>query len=192
MHTDDFRTRALSEHSRLLRALPDPRSEQDRVLSEVLRTNGSTMFGHEHGLEKVRVAHDFRRAVPIRTHEQMMPWIERAILDQPNVLTADMPVAYFSSSGTTGRQKHIPITRTYLRSCFLPSYYAGFARVFKHFPAALADEHVLNLWQDPTSPTATTSGTYARTAGRSGSTSRGPSSGTPKVGRSGPSLWSGT
>lgn len=159
MRTDELRTRALTEHRRLLRALPDPRAEQDRVLEEVLRANGGTDFGREHGLERVRDAHDFRRAVPIRTHEQMMPWIERAIAGQPNVLTEDTPVAYFSSSGTTGREKHIPVTQTYLRSSFLPFYYAGFARVLEHFPAALAaDDHVLNLWQDPTSRTATTSG----------------------------------
>ncbi|MEU0427158.1 GH3 auxin-responsive promoter family protein, partial [Streptomyces canus] len=27
-----------------------------------------------------------------------------------NVLTADDPLVYFSSSGSTGREKHIPIT----------------------------------------------------------------------------------
>jgi hypothetical protein len=159
MSTDEFRSRALNERRRLLRAMPDPRAEQDRVLEDVLRANGGTDFGRDHGLERIRGSYDFRRAVPIRTHEQMMPWIERAIAGQPNVLTADTPIAYFSSSGTTGREKHIPVTHTYLRTCFLPFYYAGFARVLEHFPAALiADEHVLNLWQDSTARIETTSG----------------------------------
>lgn len=159
MRTNDFHARVQRERHRLLRALPDPHAEQDRVISEVLRANGGTEFGREHGLHRVSSSRDFRRAVPIRTHEQLMPWIERAIAGKPEVLTADTPFAYFSSSGTTGRDKHIPVTQTYLRSCFLPFYYAGFARVLEHFPAALAsDDHVLNLWQDPTSSTATTSG----------------------------------
>jgi hypothetical protein len=159
MRTDDYRAKALSARARLLQALPDPRGEQDLLLLKVLRANGSTEFAREHGLDSVRDIDAFRRVVPIRTHEQMMPWIERAIAGEPNVLTADAPVAYFSSSGTTGREKHIPVTQTYLRTCFLPFYYAGFARVLEHFPSALAaDDHVLNLWQDPSSRTGTTSG----------------------------------
>ncbi|HET9257456.1 MAG TPA: GH3 auxin-responsive promoter family protein, partial [Pseudonocardiaceae bacterium] len=111
-----------------------------------------------HGLGQVHDIAAFRRAVPIRSHEEFMPWIERMINGESNVLTADVPVAYFSSSGTTGAEKHIPVTQTYLRDCFLPFYYAAFNSVITHHGEALASESVLNLWQDPASPIARTSG----------------------------------
>jgi hypothetical protein len=75
---------------------------------------------------------------------------------ESNVLTADDPVVYFSSSGSTGREKHIPVTRTYMQRCFLPFYYASFAVLLKAIPQAVVPDGVLNLWQDPTSPIART------------------------------------
>jgi hypothetical protein len=105
----------------------------------------------------VRTTADYRRAVPIRTHEELMPWISRAMSGNQNVLTADDPVVYFSSSGSTGREKHIPITATYMRRIFLPFYYASFASLIQTLPDALdMPNGVLNLWQDPTAPAART------------------------------------
>jgi GH3 auxin-responsive promoter len=155
----DYRERVLAEKRRLLSTLSNPVDWQRRVLDEVLAENAGTEFGQAHSLADVRDPRDLRRAVPIRTHEELMPWIERMIAGEPNLLTADEPVVYFSSSGTTGREKHIPITRTYMRRCFLPFYYASFARVVEHHPSLLAgDERVLNLWQDPYSPIERTAG----------------------------------
>jgi GH3 auxin-responsive promoter len=155
----DFRERVLAAKRRLLSTLSNPVDWQRRVLGEVLSENAATEFGLVHSLAGVRGPPDLRRAVPIRTHEELMPWIERMIAGEPNLLTADEPVVYFSSSGTTGREKHIPITRTYMRRSFLPFYYASIARVVEHHPSLLAgDERVLNLWQDPYSPIERTAG----------------------------------
>jgi hypothetical protein len=155
----DHRKRVLAEKRRLLSTLSDPVDWQRQVLREVMSENAATEFGRAHSLADVRDPFDLRRAVPIRTHEELMPWIERMIAGEPGVLTADEPVVYFSSSGTTGREKHIPITRTYMHRCFLPFYYATFARVIEHHPTLLAgNERVLNLWQDPYSPIERTAG----------------------------------
>jgi len=150
--------RVLTEHRRHLDSLDRPAQVQADLLAEILRENGDTEYGRTYGLPKVRTADEYRRAVPIRTHEELMPWIERVMAGETNVLTADDPVVYFSSSGSTGREKHIPVTRTYMQRCFLPFYYASFAVLLKTMPAALAPDGVLNLWQDPTSPIARTKG----------------------------------
>jgi hypothetical protein len=151
--------RIAGERRRLAETLAAPRRAQQRVLADVLAANAATDFGTEHGLPRVSDLDEFRRAVPIRTHEQLMPWIERTIAGEGKVLTADHPVVYFSSSGTTGREKHIPVTRTFMRTTFLAFYYAGFARVLEHHPDLLGDEGaVLNLWQDPTALTGRTAG----------------------------------
>ncbi|MEV6964069.1 GH3 auxin-responsive promoter family protein [Hamadaea sp. NPDC051192] len=155
----DYTDRVRAAKQRLLNRLAEPMLAQHEVLQEVLTANSATEFGTEHDLAAVHSVDDLRRRVPIRTHEEYMPWIERAIAGEPKILTAEDPVVYFSSSGTTGREKHIPVTRTYMRDCFLPFYYACFARVVEHHPEAIAKQSgVLNLWQDPHSPIARTSG----------------------------------
>ncbi|WP_149829639.1 GH3 family domain-containing protein [Streptomyces tailanensis] len=145
--------RIRAEHRRLLDSLDRPEEVQRKVLSRVLEHNAGSAFGREHGLESVRTVDDLRHAVPIRTHEELMPWIERALDGERNVLTADDPLVYFSSSGSTGREKYIPITRTYMETTFLPFCHAAFAPLLEVLPGTLADPNVvLNLWQDPTGP----------------------------------------
>jgi hypothetical protein len=149
----------LAEQRRLLDTLAEPGAAQQRVLADVLQRNAGTAFATTHGLSKVDSVDDFRTAVPIRTHEGLMPWIQRAIDGERRVLTTDDPVVYFSSSGTTGREKYIPVTPTYLRGTFLAFYYAGFAKVFEHHRDLLGDAAaVLNLWQDPTDQIVRTDG----------------------------------
>ncbi|MEV5761083.1 GH3 auxin-responsive promoter family protein [Streptomyces tendae] len=149
--------RVQAAHRRLLDSLDRPEETQRELLARILEHNAGTAFGHEHGLAGVRSVDELRRAVPIRTHEALMPWIERAMDGEHRVLTADDPVVYFSSSGSTGREKHIPVTRTYMRETFLPFYHAAFAPLLGTLPgSATAPNGVLNLWQDPTAPAART------------------------------------
>ncbi|MEV6146692.1 GH3 auxin-responsive promoter family protein [Streptomyces sp. NPDC051992] len=147
--------RVRAEHRRLLDSLDRPEEVQRDLLTGILEQHAGTSFGREHGLGAVRTIDEFRRAVPIRTHEELMPWIGRAMDGERNVLTTDDPVVYFSSSGSTGREKHIPVTPSYMRQTFLPFYYAAFAPLLRTLPQALAAPNgVLNLWQDPTAPIA--------------------------------------
>lgn len=147
--------RVRAEHRRLLDSLDRPEEVQRDLLTGILEQHAGTSFGREHGLGAVRTIDAFRRAVPIRTHEELMPWIGRAMDGERNVLTTDDPVVYFSSSGSTGREKHIPVTPSYMRQTFLPFYYAAFAPLLRTLPQALAAPNgVLNLWQDPTAPIA--------------------------------------
>jgi hypothetical protein len=151
--------RVLTEFRRHSDSLDRPDRVQRDLLTEILRENGDTEYARRHGLATVTTIDEYRRAVPIRTHEELMPWIERAMAGESGVLTADDPVVYFSSSGSTGREKHIPITRTYMQRVFLPFYHASFAVLMQSLPQALgAPNGVLNLWQDPTSPIARTRG----------------------------------
>ncbi|GAA3587758.1 hypothetical protein GCM10022419_082530 [Nonomuraea rosea] len=154
-----YRRRVLHESDQALASLDDPRAAQAAVLAEVLATNGETAFGREHGLAGVRDAAGYRRAIPIRGHEEFRPWLERVHAGEQRVLTSEEPSAFFASSGTTGGEKSIPVTSGFLRRCFLPFYFAGFAQLVRHHPTLLSrDDAVLNLWQDPHSPTGRTSG----------------------------------
>jgi hypothetical protein len=127
------------------------------VLADLLAHNADTEFGRQHGFGGVRTLDEFRKAVPIRDYGGLSPWIDRAAAGVPGVLTADEPVVYFTSSGSTGEHKKIPVTARFMRTTFFPFFYAAWAPLAEHFPDAIArPDAVLNLKHDPQPKVATT------------------------------------
>ncbi|MFF3182726.1 MULTISPECIES: GH3 family domain-containing protein [Rhodococcus] len=151
--------RAEQENSALLSVMGKAQQVQESLLRNILQRNAESEFGRDHLFGSLRGVEDYRAAVPVRVHEDFKPWLEAAIAGQPGVLADEDPFAYFSSSGTTGVEKRIPVTRAYMKESFIPFYFAGLATVLRRSPGALADDNsVLNLWQDPFSPIDRTSG----------------------------------
>ncbi|RBM14159.1 GH3 auxin-responsive promoter family protein [Streptomyces sp. PT12] len=137
------RDRLRAEHA-------DPRGEQQRVLADLLAFNADTEFGREHGFGTIRTLDAFRSAVPIRDYAGHAPWIERTAAGERNLLTADTPALYFTSSGSTGAHKKVPVTPRFVRTTFMPFYLAAWAPLAEHFPDVLArPDAVLNLKHDP-------------------------------------------
>jgi hypothetical protein len=145
-----YRARVAAERTRLRDALGDPAAHQRRVLDDLLAFNAGTRFGTAHGFRRIRTLDDFRKAVPIHTYADLEPWIERAAAGEPGVLSADAPAVYFTSSGSTGAHKKIPVTPGFVRHTFLPFYFAAWAPLLEHFPEVLdRPDAVLNLKHDP-------------------------------------------
>jgi GH3 auxin-responsive promoter len=155
----EIRSRSAAARTALLNVMAEPEAVQRELLASILRRNEMSEFGRQHDFPALRDAADFARVVPIRIHEEFKPWLDMAIAGKPGVLADEDPFAYFSSSGTTGAEKHIPVTASYLRESFIPFYFAGLASVLDNSPGVLADDNaVLNLWQDPYSPIDRTAG----------------------------------
>jgi hypothetical protein len=145
-----YRHRVVAERDALRAALGTAAEHQRRTLADLVAENAGTAFGVEHGFARIRDVADFRAAVPIRDYDALAPWIDRAATGERNVLSADDPVVYFMSSGSTGDSKKIPITRSFMRRVFFPFYYAAWANFAEHFPLVLArDDSTLNLKHDP-------------------------------------------
>jgi hypothetical protein len=89
----------------------DPVQAQDRLLREILGSNADTEFGRRHGFAGVTTFKEFQERVPISTYEDLEPYINAAMLGQPNQLTKEPPVLFTTTSGTTGNRKYIPMTR---------------------------------------------------------------------------------
>ncbi|MFI9246154.1 GH3 auxin-responsive promoter family protein [Streptomyces sp. NPDC053086] len=155
-----YRDRVFTERRRLRAAFADPEAEQRRVLADLLEFNARTEYGVRHGFDRIRTLDDYRRAVPLQMYDDLAPYIERAAAGEPNVLTADRPAVFFTSSGSTGAHKKIPVTPRFMRTTFFPFYYAAWAPLIEHFPDVLAHPAaVLNLKHDPiTAPPTTASG----------------------------------
>lgn len=92
-----------------------PGAAQWDKLSAICMRNAGTEFGQKHGFDRIRSVADYRAAVTPQTYDTLAPWIDRVVAGEPNVLTADRPLMFATTSGTTGAAKYIPVTPSYLR-----------------------------------------------------------------------------
>ena len=99
-----------------LRAHQRTREVQDRVLRELIEWHRQTDFGRDHGFDRIRTYEDFTSAVPIRSYEAILPYMQRMLEGRTTaLLPPGESVRMFSTtSGTTGKPKHIPVTPRFL------------------------------------------------------------------------------
>lgn len=90
----------------------DATATQRTKLLSIVRANRDTEYGKAHGFGSIEDVDDFQRNVPINTHESLTPYIDRMADGQPNVLTAEAPLMFALTSGTTGKAKLIPVTQS--------------------------------------------------------------------------------
>jgi sterol desaturase/sphingolipid hydroxylase (fatty acid hydroxylase superfamily) len=127
----------LVEGVRIAAALRDPMRVQRALLARILTANRDTAFGREHGFEWISGPAQFARQVPVRDFEALRPWIDAQIERGEPALTAERPLHYVRTSGTTGRAKDIPLTRTHLKA-LRRSHEAAVAMQFRNCPEAFA------------------------------------------------------
>lgn len=109
------RLRESRHDSSFRRAAADPEKSQRRVLARLLRANAGTVFGREHGFARIDTPRDYARAVPIRDYEGFRPYVNRIEAGEDGVLTAERPVMFNTTSGTTAEPKLIPVTAGWRR-----------------------------------------------------------------------------
>lgn len=89
----------------------EPVESQRAVLAHLLTRGAETAFGREHGMGELRNWTAFKRRVPVRTYDQLKPWVERAIAGEEDVLWPGRTGWFAKSSGTTSdRSKYLPVT----------------------------------------------------------------------------------
>ncbi len=92
-----------------------PAAAQERVLLNMIRRNQDTAYGREHGFQRIRSVRDFQARVPRNSYDDLSPYLERMLRGEQNVLTADTPAMFATTSGTTGKAKYIPVTPSYMQ-----------------------------------------------------------------------------
>ncbi|MEM8670540.1 MAG: GH3 auxin-responsive promoter family protein [Planctomycetota bacterium] len=102
---------------RLLRDTRRGRSVQREVMREKLRIVADSDFGRDHNVSAIKSVDDFRRQLPISDYEYFRPYIERVCEGDANALFGpDSKVLMFAlTSGTTDKQKYIPVTNHFVR-----------------------------------------------------------------------------
>jgi hypothetical protein len=93
-------------------ATRDPVAVQQRKLMDIVTSNQDTEYGREHGFSKIRDLKTYQASVPVVTYEAIRGHVDRAARGDKRVLTAEDPVMFAMTSGTTGDPKLIPVTPT--------------------------------------------------------------------------------
>ena len=116
-------------------ACADVRRSQTERLFALLRANADTVVGRAHGFAAIRSADEFAKRVPLVTAKEIGPLVAREMSGERRVLTADPPVYYTRSTGSTGAPKHIPVTESY-RKEFQQTVHVALYHLRQRFPAA--------------------------------------------------------
>ena len=90
-------------------ATNDPVGVQNAMLLDMMRRNAGTDYGRRYGFGSVRSFKDYQRQVPIVSFNDIAADIDRVVAGERNVLTAEDPVMFAQTSGTTGKPKLIPV-----------------------------------------------------------------------------------
>ena len=127
-----FSLLASDEIKALDRATQDPGVAQERKLAEILASNAQTAYGREMDFSHITDAKAFREQVPINDYDRLLPWIERMLGGEQNVLTAQEPFMYATTSGTIGFQKFIPVNQGYIKEFRHASVASGYFMLQKY------------------------------------------------------------
>lgn len=125
----------LPEAARFERAARSPERAQLALLKETMRANADTAFGRAYRLGEVRTLEDLQARVPVLSYADVEPWIKRQMRGERRVLSAEDPVFFASSTGTTGEPKRTPTTPRF-RKEFQRTVLVSMAHVVGRFPRA--------------------------------------------------------
>lgn len=128
-----------------------------RNLCRLMEDNKNTEYGRRYGFAGIRTAEDYQRQVPVSDYSDYEEEIARMKQGEEELLTSYEVKHYIMTSGSTGRQKRIPLTKEALDRCIFPIYYAAYAcipgidtgrylhlSVFRMEPPALETETILS------------------------------------------------
>ncbi len=94
------------------RAASNVAATQAAVLQRILTANTDCAFAREHHFAAIDSPEAFQRALPLRSYEELQPYIQRMVEGEEHVLFSE-PVQQFAlTSGSTQASKFIPYTKT--------------------------------------------------------------------------------
>jgi hypothetical protein len=93
-------------------ATRDPRRTQTELLLGMLRRNADTEYGRRYNFASINSIADYQKQVPLITYADIQQDMEQVAGGAKNVFTAEDPVMFAQTSGTTGKPKFIPVTPT--------------------------------------------------------------------------------
>ena len=84
---------------------------QNDLMLKLIHAAEHTIFGKEHGFEKISNYIDFKNSVPVRDYEKIKSYIQQIIDGKESVIWPGRPIYFCKTSGTTSGTKYIPISK---------------------------------------------------------------------------------
>ena len=78
----------------------------------MVRNNADTEYGRRYDFASIDSIADYQKQVPVITYADIERDMERVVAGEKNIFTAEDPVMFAQTSGTTGKPKFIPVTPT--------------------------------------------------------------------------------
>jgi hypothetical protein len=126
----------------LREACADPRAAQHALLRTLLREASACEFGRAHGFDEITSVEEFRARVPVRTYDELKPYIDRAVAGETDVLRPGQPGFLAQTSGTTGVPKFVPWPAD-MTAEFVPFLLPAFGSIEEQHPGAIAGRQMI-------------------------------------------------
>jgi hypothetical protein len=113
-----FALKLYARRRRAQLAAMDPVAQQEATLFDLLKRAETTDFGQDHGFDRIRRVADYQNQVPLRRWDQFWAsyWKDPFPVLENVTWPGRIPYFAVTSGTTTGRTKHIPISREMLAS----------------------------------------------------------------------------
>jgi len=149
---------SLPARTRFLRNAPRAAEVQAAKLRALLSANADTEFGREHGFSHIRNLEEFRLRVPVRTYDDMRPWLYRTSDGVPNVLTREPILLFEPTGGSSGDWKAVPYTQSLQRE-FQDAIAVWIADLFHSHPGMMSGRSYWSITPPRPRPARTRGGT---------------------------------
>lgn len=104
------------------------------TLLTILQDNCNTEYGKKYHFEEICSMEEYKKSVPITEYEDYEAYIQRMIKEGADNILTSYPVKYYMlSSGTTGNEKHIPMTEQGVINYARYSYQCAYGMVDKYY-----------------------------------------------------------
>ena len=88
-----------------------PMDLQKEFLLSVIEDNKDTEYGRKYNFSEIHTIEEYQEKVPVSVWADFEPYMDRMVAGETNILTA-YPFDHFNTtSGTSGKPKHIPYTK---------------------------------------------------------------------------------
>lgn len=96
----------------------NPEDVQQEGLRYLLNTAGNTVYGRKYNFNSIKTVRQFQEQIPLTSYEDLLPYINRVIKGEQNILWPSSIKCIAKSSGTTSdKSKFIPVSHEGLNDC---------------------------------------------------------------------------
>lgn len=119
---------------RLEQSAANAHQVQRELLLSLLGQNKDTLYGKKYGFGEIGSRLAYQQQVPLTDYGDYDGYIQEMLAGAEQVLTAQAPVYYCISSGSTGGPKYLPVSQADLWVHYYGIYGAMLGMVQRHYP----------------------------------------------------------